>query len=282
VGNVTLSDGIRTGSVLTLSQGETVSDSLSLVVQADCSGDGQFSITDMLMVKSQLLGLQTFSAAQEQAADVSGDDSVTITDFLQMKSNILALSDFSLRYISNAAASRSLILAIGDTYTFGPTENPLPEAPTEETTGESAEGTEEESPRPPAVEVLGDAITWEAGTATAVKLGTSLLTWGEETLLITVCQEALKVSLPDSTLFIGPGSSTKLNPTLNHPAPNGILTYSVSDSNILKVDQNGMLTALAEGTAAVTVTLPNGAKDTQEVTVIELIESLTLERTISS
>ena len=80
---LTLSNGVKTGSVL--SGTGAAAGKLTLVVQSDCNGDGQFSITDMLMVKSLLLNQQKFSAAQSQAADVSGDNAVTITDFLQMK-----------------------------------------------------------------------------------------------------------------------------------------------------------------------------------------------------
>ena len=42
-GDLALTDGVKTGSQLTLSREGAVIDSLSLVVQADCSGDGQFS-----------------------------------------------------------------------------------------------------------------------------------------------------------------------------------------------------------------------------------------------
>ena len=273
VGNVSLSNGIRTGSVLTLSNGDAVSDSLSLVVQADCSGDGNFSVTDALMVKSMLLGQQTFTDAQNQAADVSGDGTVSITDFLQMKSNILGLSTFSPRYISGAESCRSEILALGSTLVFGPSDTA---APASEETDPTEETTDETPDTPASVEILGDAVTWEAGTITAVKLGTALVTWGEESLLITVCEEGLKISLPNSTLFIGPGSSTQLQPMLNHPVDASQISYSVSDDSVLQVTQSGYLTALKEGSATVTVTLPNGTTDTQDVTVITLIDSITV------
>ena len=70
-GTVELSEGIRTGSLLTLESNGTVTDTLMLVVQGDCSCDGGFSVTDMLMVKSCLLEQQEFAPAQIQAADVS-------------------------------------------------------------------------------------------------------------------------------------------------------------------------------------------------------------------
>lgn len=271
-GELALSNGVKTGSHLTLSKDGTVIDTLSLVVQADCSGDGQFSITDALMVKSTLLGMQTFSPAQSQAADVSGDGSVSVTDFLQMKSNILGRTDFSPKYVSGAAAANSLILAVGDTYPFGPTET-APDAAAD-TSGESAP--EEDLP-PETVTVEGDAVTWAAGTVTAVKLGSARLSWGDETLIVTVCEEALRISLPDAPLYIGPGATSLLQPVLNHPADTTQISYSVSDDTVLQVSSAGVLTALKEGSATVTASLPNGSSDSQDVTVITLIDTITVE-----
>ena len=274
-GEIALSNGVKTGSELTLSREGAVIDQLSLVVQADCSGDGNFSITDMLMVKSMLLGQQTFSAAQNQAADVNGDGSVSITDFLQMKRRILGMSDFIPKYVTGAAHVNSLILTIGDTYVFGPAAETTPEMPPE-TTPEAAPASEESS-LPEAVSLEGEAVTWEAGIVTAVKLGTSRLCWGDKTLIVTVCEEALQIALPDIHLYIGPGSTTLLQPSMNHPADFSQITYSVSDSAVAEVTPSGVLTALAQGSTTVTATLPNGASASQEITVIELLESVTVE-----
>ena len=82
-GEASLQGGVKTGSQLTVS-GTT----LTVVVQGDTNGDGNFSVTDMLKVKSLLLGQDEFSSAQSCAGDVSGDGKVTITDFLQMKSQV--------------------------------------------------------------------------------------------------------------------------------------------------------------------------------------------------
>ena len=296
-GEVALSGGVATGSELTLSRDNMVIDRLSLVVQADCSGDGQFSVTDMLMVKSMLLDQQEFTAAQNHAADVSGDNAVTITDFLQMKRNILGLSDFAPRYLGGAAPVPSLILGVGDTYAFGPGSETVPEAPPEtipETTPETVpetvpettpETTPETVPQPaPAAEPLpdtvtveGDAVTWEAGTVTAVKLGTARLVWGEQTLIVTVCETGLQVSLPEEPLYVGPGSTVQLQPSLNHPADPAQISYSVSDSEILQISPDGTLTGLAEGSATVIATLPSGFSAAQEVTVIHLLESVAVE-----
>jgi peptidoglycan/xylan/chitin deacetylase (PgdA/CDA1 family) len=125
--------------------------------------------------------------------------------------------------------------------------------------------------------VEGDAVTWEAGMITAVKLGTARLSWGEQVLIVTVCETGLQVSLPEEPLFVGPGSTAQLQPALNHPADPGQLSYSVTDDTILQVAPDGTLTGLAEGTATVIATLPSGFSAAQEVTVIQLLESVAVE-----
>ena len=91
-GQLALSGGVATGSELTLSRDDMVIDKLSLVVQADCSGDGQFSVTDMLMVKSHILNKTLLEGIQGQAADTNGDHGISVTDFIQIKAHILGKS----------------------------------------------------------------------------------------------------------------------------------------------------------------------------------------------
>lgn len=248
-----LPDGIKTGASLITSADGIQTDALTLVVLSDCSGDGQFSVTDMLMVKSKLLSQQSFSPAQEAAADVSGDGKVTITDFLRMKSSILGLTGFSPQQVGGAETHNSRLMTVGETCSFGP-------AP------------EEDTP----VSVTGDAVVWENGTVTAAKLGTARLTCGSETLMVTVCSEPLRISLPNDALVLDPGSSSQLLPTVNHPLPSPI-AYTVSGGDVAKVDASGLVTGLTTGTATVTATAPNGASDTQTIQVIETIKALTFD-----
>ncbi len=147
-GALTLTDGVVTGSVLQLTdQGQTL-DSLTLVVQADVNGDGGFSVTDMLMVKSALLNLQSLNGAQTAAADVSGDGKMTITDFLQMKSQLLKLSDFTLQDVPGASREACVILAPGETMAYGPEQaaDAQVQPAAEETTEPSTEPTAETEP----------------------------------------------------------------------------------------------------------------------------------------
>ncbi len=314
LGDLQLSSGVSTGSVLSLSQSGTVLDTLTLVVLSDCNGDGGFSISDMLTVQSFLLSQIQFSPAQAQAADVSGDNTVTITDFLQMKSKLLGLSDFSCRFVADAENCASRILAPGEICSFGPEDGilasdlPMPMSeptsepstepsteaadPSTEATAPSAEATDpsteatdpsteatEPSTQPPTeppkvVDLEGDAVTWSAGTVTAVREGTARVTYENETLIITVCQEGLTLSLPQNTLFVGPGASTQLQSCTNHPVQPGSVHYTVADTSVASVDAKGVLTGIASGVTTVTASLPGGQSATQEVRVIELIDTL--------
>jgi len=241
-GQVTMDGGVKTGSTLSLEDGS----SLTLVVQGDCNGDGNFTLSDFLKVKSLLLSLEEFSPAQTQAGDLSGDGRLTLTDFLQMKSILLGQSQLTTQPISGSVVADTLLMTVGQAMAFG--------------SGETAE-------------IEGDAITWEAGYITAQALGTARITVGEESTLVTVCEEAPTVSFKKPDVAVGPGSSIQLETVLNHPVKQKV-TYSVSDETIATVDENGILTGHTEGTATVTAALPNGASATQTLTVIPLIEDI--------
>ncbi len=350
-GDFKLSAGVATGSVLSLSRSGSQTDKLSLVVLSDCSGDGIFSVSDMLMVKSLLLNQKKFSNAQRLAADVSGDNAVTITDFLQMKSKILGLGDFTPRAIPNGEAKEAVILTVGQTYDFGPADGVLagaarrarsgawspiaepaestavptaaeptessadpaeiPTEPTQPSTEPTEPPTEPTEPptsptelpttptepptaptepptvptEPPTVPteppkiltVEGDAISWSSGKITALKVGTARITYEGQSLIITVCKEGLKVSLPTAPLYVLPGATAQLQPVLNHPVHSGF-TYSSANTGIAKVNAQGVVTGVATGNTKVTVTLPNGTSATQEIRVIRLVSSLSLNQ----
>ena len=241
----TITDGIKTGSVLTLADGTA----FTLVVQGDVNGDGVFSITDAIMVKAFILKVREFSPAQIQAGDVSGDGQVTITDYIQMKQKLLKIRNFSLHPVAGGVVADTILLTPGQTAPFG-----------------SAEDT---------ALVEGSAVTWEAGVITANALGTARVTVGESSTLVTVCSEAPSIAFTKESIAIGPGLTVQLQTVTNHPVKQQIF-YSVSDEAIITVDQNGQLTAHAEGTATVTAALSNGATATQTVTVLPLVDSISI------
>ena len=241
-GEATIDSGVKTGSTLNLEDGT----SLTLVVQGDCNGDGEFSMTDMLLVKAMLLDKAQLDTAQSYAADVNVDGSVSLTDFLQMKSNLLGKMVFPHQPLAGTDVADTVLMTIGQTMEFG--------------TGETAQ-------------IEGAAITWEAGIITAQALGTARITVGEESTLVTVCEEAPTIAFKTDDIAVGPCTSIKLETVLNHPIKQQV-TYSVSDETIATVDENGVLTGLVEGTTTVTAQLANGATATQTVTVLPLVEDI--------
>ena len=74
---------LATGTVVTAtsSSEEAAVHTLTTVVTGDLNGDGNVSITDMLMIKSKVLGNELERAA-EKAGDINYDGNVSITDFL--------------------------------------------------------------------------------------------------------------------------------------------------------------------------------------------------------
>lgn len=242
-GSATIEGGIKTGSALALSDGTT----FTLVVQGDCNQDGNFSLSDFLLVKAYLLNMEQFSPAQVQAGDINGDKKLTLTDFLQMKSKLLGQMDFTLRSVGELA--QTLVLTPGQQAAFG-------------------------SPEDTAT-ILGDAITWEAGVITANALGSAHITCGEFSTLVTVCQEAATIAFKKDSIALGPGASAKLETVSNHPVKQKV-SYSISDETIATIDDSGTVSALKEGTATITATLPGGASATQTLTVLPLIDSVSL------
>lgn len=279
-GDLTLTDGVRTGSELVLSIDGASKDKLTLVVQADCNGDGGFSVTDMLMVKSLLLNQQRFSAAQAQAGDVSGDGSVTITDFLQMKSQLLKLSDFTLHPLTGTQLPACRLMAVGETLAFGPADAEASAGSQDAASADPGEASAASPVSPaaaPAVSIAGDAVTWENGTLTAVKEGSAQVSYQEESLLIVVTATPQSVTFRESSLILSPNTSSQTHIQLAHPV-NTAVTYTSSDNAIATVDASGCVTALREGRATITVVLQNGASAQLSVQVLPLINSITLSK----
>lgn len=86
---------VTTGMEVRLLHGSEVKQTLTAVVTGDPSGDGKITVTDMIGVKSHLLGKSTLSGAYAQAADCNGDGGVSITDFIQIKAQILGKSSIA-------------------------------------------------------------------------------------------------------------------------------------------------------------------------------------------
>ncbi|MCK5129602.1 MAG: Ig-like domain-containing protein [Clostridiales bacterium] len=118
--------------------------------------------------------------------------------------------------------------------------------------------------------------TVSAGTVTAVSVGTATITATTEdgsftdTCTVTVDPIAVSgISLDRSTLALEKGYSDTLVPTISPAnASNKNVTWSSDDESVAIVASNGLVTAVDNGTATITVTTVDGSfPDTCEVTV---------------
>ena len=98
---------IGTGTALFSS---AANQTLTAVVTGDVNGDGEITITDLLMVKSHILGTELMGSAAV-AGDLNGDSDVSIADFLDVKSNLLGISEITFN--RRPGTDSALILAPG-------------------------------------------------------------------------------------------------------------------------------------------------------------------------
>ena len=84
-----------------------------------------------------------------------------------------------------------------------------------------------------------------------------------------VCYSVAEIRLDRTTATIAPGETLQLNATvLPAEASGAILSWTSSDENIATVSENGLVTAVSEGTATITVASGN-ISTTCEIEVID-------------
>ena len=131
-------------------------------------------------------------------------------------------------------------------------------------------------------------VTWESdnttvatvdtyGNVTAIGAGTAIITVTtqdgtfEATCAVTVTAAPVPVtgvSLNKDSLALGVGDSETLTATVAPDnATNQAVTWTSSDSTVATVDQNGVVTALARGTAVITATAADGSGASASCTV---------------
>lgn len=250
-GDLTASQtNIGTGTVISSASANA---SLTAVVTGDLNGDGNVTITDLLMVKSHILGtgLEELAAI---AGDVNYDGGVSISDFLGIKSNLLGLA-----HITAPSGSRNqplLILA--------------PQGSMEWEKAAHSYYSDNDS-----------LITVsENGTVSAKdKEGTAFIYALDDKLqvldriAVTVLKGGITVDMPQNTYTLYPTQTAQLNAFLNHPV-DAPFTWKSSNESICSVDANGKVTAHSIGTATIQVSIPGGSTDEATITVIPPIESL--------
>jgi len=84
---------LGTGMTVKLMDGSTVKQTLTVIIKGDLIGSGAVNALGLLKLKRGILGIETFTAANKQAADVNGDGNVNALDLLVMKRHILGIEN---------------------------------------------------------------------------------------------------------------------------------------------------------------------------------------------
>ena len=87
-GTVVSSGNIGTGFVITINNNSN-SNTYTVIVNGDTSGDGRVSAVDLLQVQKQILGTYSMSGAHFLAGDTSNDGKISAVDLLQVQKQIL-------------------------------------------------------------------------------------------------------------------------------------------------------------------------------------------------
>lgn len=250
---VASADTIATGTTLTsTAAGQT----LTAVVTGDINGDGNVTITDLLMVKSYILGGKLDDLAAV-AGDVNYDNEVTISDFLGIKSCLLEKSKITPQ--TTNSAEPLIILDLKETQTWGV----AAESYCDDGSG---------------------IITISAdGTITAGRREGTGFVYGLDTegnviarAAVTVLKGGLTVKLDNATYAPAPGKSLRATATLNHPV-SAKLHWETDDPTVCSVTKSGKLTGHTPGSTTLRVTLPNGHFAEAPIRVIPPITSMDFE-----
>ena len=84
-----ITDGVcKTGYVISLYDGESLQDSVILVIKGDINGDGKVSSADYLYAKRAFLGTLELSPVRLQAANLDGTGKITAVTYLMIKRHV--------------------------------------------------------------------------------------------------------------------------------------------------------------------------------------------------
>ena len=242
---------------------ETRTYTLTVIVTGDLNGDGNVTITDMLMIKSSILG-ETLSATAAVAADINYDGKITITDFLKVKSCLLGLEEIIAGRPAGTASADPLILTTPDASecwsvpgaaTYASDDDALA---TIDTNGTITTGSQEGSTFVYALDEQGNILARS---------------------IVTVVSEKLAVFLDAPSHRLIMGQSLTIGARFNHPV-SAPISWSSSDPAVAAVDNSGNVTAKGLGTASITAVLPNGSTASTTVSVVPPIKSIAFNKSL--
>jgi len=253
-GDLTAStETIATGTVLT---SQAADQQLTAILTGDLNGDGEVTISDMLMVKAHVLGEELTETAV-LAGDVNYDGGISISDFLSIKSSLLGLSNIDFR----ATEDREPLILLAP----GQSQNWVAAAAYR--TDDPAIAAIDEGGKVTAGAVEGTTFVYALDETGAVIARTA----------VTVLEGGLSVAVDKDTYAICPDQQLQVGIRLNHPVP-AALTWETQDGTVCSVDETGLLTGHTFGSTVIRATLPGGSYAEAAVRVMPPITELDFEQ----
>ena len=109
----------------------------------------------------------------------------------------------------------------------------------------------------------------ESGNITAVAKGAAKLKAGKERLIVEVVDAPPELDTDENALSLGIGEEYMLPFYVPDSKLNTGLSFSFSEEGLIKIDENGKITAVAAGETTITAETYNGHKASCEITVAD-------------
>ena len=179
--------------------------------------------------------------------------------------------DMTISYAESQAKLENVGVFVGNRYTNLPnyeakieTQNCFyGKCTTNEETGTATEKTETEFINGTVTTALGDAFV-QGVSYPVINIPVTMFVLNEEKLSLSI------------------NATQQLTATITPSVANPKITWVSSNPDVATVDENGLVTAKAIGTATITATTANGAEATCEVTVSTPVTNVTLDKTTLS
>ena len=253
-GDLTTADEIlSTGTTLT---SPLAGQTLTAVVTGDLNCDGAVTITDLLIVKSAVLG-EELTALAAIAGDANYDGEVSISDFLVLKATLLEINQISFANTGNREPI--ILLTPNGTQIWNVTAASF-------RSDDATIGVIDQNGHITAGSREGSTFLYALDGSGNVLYRT----------VLTVLEGGLTAYLEKDTYGLCPGETLQAQILTDHPVQ---LTtqWESSDTSIFTVSKAGVLTGKAFGTANLTATLPDGSHYTAQVRVMPPITQLDFE-----
>ena len=126
---------------------------------------------------------------------------------------------------------------------------------------------------PAILTVNNSGLLTASGTGTAVLTVTEKWSGLSQSCTVHIVSPVTGISFAESNLQMIPGDTRQLTATVTCPeesVTNQLVTFSSSNKSVATVDENGVVTAIAEGTVTITATAANGVSATCTINVLLL------------